>query len=210
MKKNIGAKLRQLRTLRGMTQEELAAASRIHAETVYNLETDKTTPQRRVLEKIAAALNVEPEELLNPAEEAAVHIPVFLDEGARLPRRAHGDDAGFDLFARKPDMVPAHGSLEIDTGVHIAIPKGYAGLVISKSGLLFGHDLISDGLIDPGYTGSIRVKLYNLGNTSYVVESGDKVSQIVFVPIAEPGLYRVAAPLAETERGDGGFGSTGR
>ena len=137
-------------------------------------------------------------------------LPVFLDPGAFPPQRAHETDAGFDLYSPKTDLVPRHGSCVIDTGVHIAIPEGCAGLLVSKSGLNVKRGLLSDGLIDPGYTGSIRVKLYNHSDTSYIVEKGDKISQLVFIPILEPELREVPDHLEPTERGDGGFGSTGR
>ena len=209
-KTNIGAKLKQLRLLRNMTQEELAAASGVNSDTIWKYENDERSPTSLTLSALAHALGVTVQELKEPYAPRTVQFLVFLDQGAVMPRRAHAEDAGFDLFASRPDVVPAHGSVIIDTGVHVAIPEGYAGLVISKSGLMFGHDLVSDGLIDAGYTGSIHVKLFNLGETSYIVEKGDKVSQLVFVPIASPDLIRSTVPLDDTERGNGGFGSTGR
>ena len=136
-------------------------------------------------------------------------MKVKLDKGAIMPTRAHDTDAGLDLYAIKQDYIPARGSATIDTGVHIQLPPGTAGLLVSKSGLNVKHNLTSTGLIDEGYVGSIRVKLYNHGWSGYYVEAGDKISQLVILPVLKPEL-ELAEELEETERGDGGFGSTGR
>lgn len=126
-----------------------------------------------------------------------------------MPERAHEADAGLDLFSMEEKVVPAHGSATFDTGVHTEIPVGYAGFLKSKSGLNVKHNITSDGVIDAGYTGSIVVKLYNHGDTDYTVRAGDKVSQLVILPVLLPEL-EVVGSLDETERGDNGFGSTGR
>ena len=136
-------------------------------------------------------------------------INISVDAGSYLPDRAHDADAGYDLRAPKVGFIPKGGSLVIDTGVHMEIPEGYCGKLCSKSGLNVRFGIISDGLIDSGYTGSIKVKLYNLSNAGYVIEAGDKISQIVLLPVATPELNLVAV-LDDTERGDKGFGSTGR
>lgn len=137
-------------------------------------------------------------------------LKVKLDIGAKMPTKAHEWDAGFDLYSREMDKLIRGGSHEdFDTGVHIAIPKGYCGFLKSKSGLNVKHDITSDGVIDAGYTGSIVVKLYNHGNTDYVVKSGDKITQLVFLPVPKCKLVKVD-DLDNTERGDRGFGSSGR
>ena len=97
----------------------------------------------------------------------------------------------------------------IDTGVHVEIPEGYTGFLKSKSGLNVKHNLIGEGVLDALYTGSVRVKLYNLGDTDYQILRGDKIIQMVILPCAYCEFTRVDK-FAETERGDGGFGSTGR
>lgn len=206
---NIADKLSQLRTMRNLTRYQLSERSGIRWETVVAAEDGGPVRDSTVI-ALAKALDVTVRELLEPCTEDEQQFMVYLDEGAYLPRKAHPEDAGFDLFSPKTDMVPRRGYTVIDTGVHVAIPRGYAGLLVSKSGLNVKHNLISDGLIDSGYTGSIRVKLYNLGDVSYMVEAGDKISQLVFIPIAEPDLIESASPLPETERGDRGFGSTGK
>ena len=134
---------------------------------------------------------------------------IILDPGAFMPEFAHKTDAGADLRSPVCATVPARGSVVIDTGVHVEIPEGYVGILKSKSGLNVKHDLIGTGTIDSGYSGSIRVKLYNLGYTDYQVFRGDKIIQLVIMPCVYCEFTEVDK-FAETERGDGGFGSTGR
>lgn len=134
---------------------------------------------------------------------------VSLDAGARKPERAHPDDAGLDLFSREAVRIPARGSAVIDTGVHTEIAEGCCGILISKSGLNIKHGILSTGLIDSSYRGSIRAKLYNNTDEDYIVEVGDKITQLVILP-CELVDVEVVGELSETERGNGGFGSTGR
>lgn len=139
-------------------------------------------------------------------------LPVLLDEGAVMPTRAHATDAGLDVYApatMAPITIQVDGSATIDTGLHVAIPVGYVGLLKSKSGLNVRHGITSEGVIDAGYTGSVRVKLYNMSDRLYTVRPGDKVSQLVIVPCITPAPMLVEA-LDATERGDKGFGSSGR
>lgn len=138
-------------------------------------------------------------------------MKIKLDKGAYMPTRAHDTDAGLDLYCPvgQAQIVPAKESAVFDTGVHIELPLGTAGMVKSKSGLNVKHGLTSEGVVDVGYTGSIVVKLYNHSGYDYEVKEGDKISQLVIVPILTPELELVNN-LEETERGDGGFGSTGR
>lgn len=136
-------------------------------------------------------------------------MKVMLDAGAYMPVRAHKDDAGLDL--RSPDtfIVKAGKSLKIDSGVHVEIPAGYVGFLKAKSGLNVKYGITCTGVIDAGYTGSIVVKLYNNGSDDVLFERGDKIAQLVILPIVCPDLVQVDS-LEDTERGDAGFGSTGR
>lgn len=148
-----------------------------------------------------------------------MNIKVMLDKDAIMPMRAHEWDAGLDLYSPSCEIVPRTeimgvlsvqvGSRTIDTGVHIEIPKGYVGFIKSKSGLNVNHGLTAEGVIDSGYTGSIRVKLYNHTREDYAINEGDKIAQLVILPIITPDLELVDE-FEATERGDGGFGSTGR
>jgi dUTP pyrophosphatase len=136
-------------------------------------------------------------------------MKIMLDEGAKMPTRAHSTDAGLDLYSRDTVIVFAGKSEVFDTGVHIELPKGTVGYIKSKSGLCMKHDIVTTGTIDEGYNGSIRVKLFNLGDAHYVVNKGDKIAQLVIHPILKPDLELVDK-LEETERGANGFGSSGR
>lgn len=136
-------------------------------------------------------------------------MKVKLDEGAYMPERAHSLDAGYDIRTPRAVKVLPYGSVVIDTGVHVEIPPNHVGMLKSKSGLNINRDLVGEGVIDSGYTGSIRVKLYNHGEQTRVFHKGDKITQLVVMPIITPELELVSH-LEETERGESGFGSSGR
>lgn len=152
-------------------------------------------------------------------------MKIKLDHGATLPTRAHYTDAGLDLYSmEEKTIMPRHISYTelqsgkakllpmgetFDTGVHMEIPKGYFGKLESRSGLNVKHHVVScGGVIDSGYTGSIKVKLYNFGSEPYIVHKGDKICQIIIQPCLCDAL-QVVDELEETERGENGFGSTG-
>ena len=140
-------------------------------------------------------------------------LKVKLDPGAIMPTRAHEMDAGLDLYSTIEGYVFCNdgiceNSLCIDTGVHVEIPAGYVGMIKSKSGLNVKCGITSEGVIDAGYTGSIVVKLYNNSGRNVHIKRGQKISQLVILPIITPELELVDS-LEDTERGNGGFGSTG-
>lgn len=138
-------------------------------------------------------------------------IKIKLDEGAKLPVRAHPTDAGLDLFSRDEVTIWGGKDYTFDTGVHIELPEGFYGKIESKSGLNVNQGIVScGGVIDEGYIGSIKVKLYNLSDRSYHFVVGDKIAQLIIQPyFAEIG-FQVVESLEETDRGENGFGSTGR
>lgn len=139
-----------------------------------------------------------------------IKISTVLDEGAYMPEKAHETDAGFDIRSRGSADIPPRGSAFFDTGVHVAIPAGYVGFLKAKSGLNVKRDITGTGVIDSGYTGSIGVKLYNNSNINSVhIDPGDKIIQLVILPIPEVEFF-LAEELPESERGNGGFGSTGK
>lgn len=135
-------------------------------------------------------------------------LNINLDRGAVMPNRAHPDDAGLDLYANEDAYIAPHDWATVDTGVHIAIPRCYVGLLTSKSGLMANHGITCRGTIDAGYTGSIRAVLFNHSDRVYKVERGCKVTQLLIMPILTPELEPVET-LEETGRGSRGFGSTG-
>ena len=134
-------------------------------------------------------------------------MKVVLDANAILPTRAHEWDAGYDLYSREDAIVYAGDSWTFDTGVHMAIKPGWVGDVKSKSGLMM-NGIITDGTVDSGYTGSIRVKLFNVSRCAMSFVKGQKIAQLVLKKIDTPEL-EVVDRLEETSRGDGGFGSSG-
>lgn len=132
---------------------------------------------------------------------------IKLDEGAYAPTRAHETDAGLDLYAREGQYVYAGDQAVFDTGVHVELQKGYAGLLVSKSGLNVVESVTSTGLIDEGYSGSIRVKLYNHGKEHVYIRGGQKISQLVLIPVAYEDV-EIVDEIGSGERGENGFGST--
>ena len=139
-----------------------------------------------------------------------VKMKVVLDEGAHEPRRAHETDAGLDIRCRDGFTVPARGCVIVDTGVHVELPAGTCGQLWSKSGLNTKHAITTTGLIDEGYTGQIRVAVYNHSDRSYTFQAGDAITQLVVVPCTYVKTEVVESFDGETDRGDDGFGSTGR
>lgn len=136
-------------------------------------------------------------------------MKIKLDPGAIAPKRAYDPDAGLDLYATEERIVEAKGDAIFHTGVHVEIPKGCAGLLVSKSGLNVKHGITSTGLIDEGYSGEIIVKLYNHGGRDFTVFRGDKISQLVIIPVKHEPV-EIVDEIGSGERGEAGFGSTGR
>lgn len=136
-------------------------------------------------------------------------LRVCLDPGAYLPQRAHDTDSGLDLRTPVDAYVRAGGSTVIDTGVHIQLPPGTVGMLKSKSGLNVKDGIVSEGVIDEGYTGRIKVKLYNHGTEAKQFSRGDKITQLVVLPVLYPRVEQ-AEEIEGGPRGDNGYGSTGR
>ncbi len=134
-------------------------------------------------------------------------MKIKLDKGAIAPTRGHRWDGGLDLYAMEDGIVDLVRTF--NTGVHVEIPEGYVGLIRSRSGMMVNHGITTDGTIDAHYTGPIKVCLINHNSFQYEVKAGDKIAQLVIVPCMLPRLELVDS-LEETDRGDGGFGSTGR
>jgi dUTP pyrophosphatase len=134
-----------------------------------------------------------------------------LDRGLPLPCRARTGDAGVDLYAAAEVTLGPGERAAVGTGVAVAIPEGHAGLVTPRSGLALRHGLSivnTPGVVDSGYRGEIRVILVNLGAVPVTLTRGDRIAQLVVVPVAAADLVEVAE-LPPSERGEGGFGSTG-
>lgn len=130
------------------------------------------------------------------------------DPEAKLPVFAYEGDAGMDIFSCKDYEIPSFEKKTIGTGLKIAVPRGYAGFIWDKSGLASNHSLTTlAGVLDSGYRGELKVILMNLGRESYEVKKGQKIAQLVIKKVEKPEI--IESDLDETERGEGGFGSSG-
>lgn len=142
-------------------------------------------------------------------------INVVLLNGACMPSKAHEDDAGFDLYvpAGLPDgqiEIDCNAPVTISTQLRVEIPNGYVGLVMPRSSMSRRGLVTFIGVIDSGYTGVIQICMQNINQKEKAfVYSGERIAQLVIVPIAKFGLVEVDF-IADTERGNGGFGSTGK
>ncbi len=125
-----------------------------------------------------------------------------------IPERAHVTDAGADIRTPENFTLKAHSSEIIQTGVHIELPPNTVGMLKSKSGLNVKHGIISEGVIDEGYSGEIIVKLYNLSDEDHRFERGDKITQLVVMPVSYVP-FEQADSIKGGTRGDDGIGSTG-
>ena len=139
-----------------------------------------------------------------------VRVKIFLDEGAYMPTRGYETDAGLDLRCMEDLYIEAGDSEEVNTGVHLVIPEGYAGVLVSKSGLNVKQGITTTGLIDANYTDSIRVRVYNDGSDYKHFNPGDKITQIVFVKLPKVELVMQEVLNVGSLRLDNGYGSTGR
>ena len=142
-----------------------------------------------------------------------MRLPVRrLDAAATLPTRAHDGDAGLDLYAVEAATVWAGRRASVGTGIALEIPPGHAGLVLPRSGLAARHGIAlvnAPGLIDAGYRGEVRILLLNTDTDEHFeIAPGDRIAQLLLVPFAAAEPVEVAE-LAVSERGEGGFGSSG-
>ena len=136
-----------------------------------------------------------------------------LKDEAVVPSRAHEGDAGLDLYACEAAHLGPGERWSVGTGVAVEVPEGHAGMVLPRSGIARDHGIAlvnSPGLIDAGYRGEVRVLLLNTDPAeTFRVEPGERIAQLVVVPVGLPEPVEVES-LSESSRGDGGFGSSGR
>ena len=133
-------------------------------------------------------------------------------EAATLPKRAHDSDAGLDLYSAESARIGPGERVSVGTGLAVQIPEGLAGLVLPRSGLALKHGIAlvnSPGLIDAGYRGEVRILLLNTDrNAEFRLAVGDRVAQLILVPIAHASPLE-ADELDSSARGSSGFGSSG-
>ena len=135
---------------------------------------------------------------------------IEVKNGAELFKK-HATDAGFDVKSNELVTIPAQSSAIISTGLHIKLPLGSVGLLWSRSGLSVNHKIeVGAGCIDYGYEGEVKVHLYNHSNTDYTVMKGDRIAQLLVIPIMIPKIeYVDELSPTSSERESDGFGSTG-
>jgi dUTP pyrophosphatase len=142
-----------------------------------------------------------------------MEIPLLkLDIGLPTPSHSHTGDAGTDLYARTDTVLEPGERRMVPTGIAVAVPEGYAGLVVPRSGIAARHGIgvvNGPGLLDSGYRGEVNVILINHGSKPFPIARGDRIAQLVVVPFVTQQFVEVDE-LPESVRGDGGFGSTGR
>ncbi len=133
-----------------------------------------------------------------------------LTENAKMPIYGHPGDAGMDLFSAEDYEIPTNSRVLVSTGISVAIPTGYVGLLWDKSGLAAKNGLTTlGGVIDCGYRGEIKVVIQNHSQGKYLIKKGQKITQMLIQPIVSPTLEETDSLEENTSRGDGGFGSTG-
>lgn len=135
-----------------------------------------------------------------------------LHPDAVLPTYAHGpgEDAAMDLCAVERIVLSPGAAQAVPTGIAIELPRGHEAQVRPRSGLALKHSVtVNFGTIDPGYRGEIRVVMFNLGRSDYVVEKGDRIAQLIVAPY-DAVEWQEGDELADSARGAGGFGSSGR
>ena len=132
-----------------------------------------------------------------------------LSATAIIPKYIHPHDAGMDLYSNETITLQPQERKLISTGIAMAIPSGYVGLIWDKSGIAANHGLKTmAGVIDSGYRGEIKILIHNLSSRPYTVQSGTKIAQMLIQPVVQNEIIEVKE-LDDTSRGVGGFGSTG-
>ena len=146
------------------------------------------------------------------SEPAKIRFRMAEGCGDLTPAKAHADDAAYDLRARVDMELPSRRSILVPTGLFLELPFGYEAQIRPRSGLALKHDIMltnSPGTVDAGYRGEVGVIVYNGGTEPFPVRRGDRIAQMVIAKLPEVELTAVAE-LGETDRGAGGFGSTGK
>lgn len=160
---------------------------------------------------IAAVINISHQEgrttgrlLWTPAYDGA------LDDGARAPTKSYSGDAGYDLYVKSSIDIPSHMTMNIFTGIKVELPSGYWGLLIARSSTIHRLNLrVQTAVIDNGYRGELSTMVSNDNPYSVFVEKGERLAQLILMPLADLTVAQVPA-LSKSERGEKGYGSSGR
>jgi dUTP pyrophosphatase len=140
-----------------------------------------------------------------------MRLPVRLTlPEAKLPTKAHPEDAAYDLYSPLDFTLSKGQTITVNLGVHFSIPKGWYGQIAGRSSLAKAGCTVLGGVVDSGYTGPVHAILVNLGHEDRAFKQGDRIAQIIILPVAQADIELVAEFERTTNRGDGGFGSSGR
>ena len=143
-----------------------------------------------------------------------MEVKIKLENGCEnfCPKKAHPDDAGYDLYSRIDAVLEPLSGMAIPVGFAMELPSGYEAQIRPRSGLAAKHHITvtnSPGTVDANYRGEIKAILYNLGKEPFIIQCGDRIAQMVICKLPEIELQEVTA-LSESDRGTGGFGSSGK
>ena len=143
-----------------------------------------------------------------------MEVKIKLENGCEnfCPKKAHPDDAGYDLYSRIDAVLDPLSGMAIPVGFVMELPSGYEAQIRPRSGLAAKHHITvtnSPGTVDANYRGEIKAILYNLGKEPFIIQCGDRIAQMVICKLPEIELQEVTA-LSESDRGTGGFGSSGK
>lgn len=196
---------------RGQARENIELSKQAIDSLVEELKPSEN--KKKILDKIFNLIFEVFDKALEQYHSYDIKLPIKLDEGAHMPTYAHDTDAAADLYARETITLPAHSiSNKIGSGVYIALPEGWVGLIFprssigAKTGLRLSN---SAGIIDSDYRGELGILYDNISDSDYTINAGDRIAQLMVMP-----SYRFAPvpvdTLDETERNDGGFGSSGK
>lgn len=133
----------------------------------------------------------------------------LLSPDATTPVRATPESAGYDLFSSVTSRVPSFGQSIVETGIAVQIPSGHYGRLVVRSGICARYSVhVGAGVIDQDYRGPLRIIMFNLSDQDFLINKGQKVAQLILEKISTPTV-QIVDSLSVTERGSGGFGSTG-
>lgn len=167
------------------------------------------TPATNESKSSAKASSLVPEGSAAPAGPLSLRIKLLSEHG-KAPQCSSPGAAGYDIFSAQDATIGAHGRALIATDISLDIPVGFYGRVAPRSGLALKYGIdVGAGVIDSDYRGPLGVVLFNFGDAEFVIKRGDRIAQLLIEPIAKPAIT-VVAELDGTERGQGGFGSTGK
>jgi dUTP pyrophosphatase len=196
-----------------LTDTDIARLSGVDIQRFKALKDKKLFPSLDEMIAIMDAIGYYAVMAFEKKEKLGMHTSVSLkrlSDSAKIPTKGRAGDAGYDLYASEASVIPAMGSALIPTGVSIKLPNFTVGRILSRSGLSVKHKIeCGAGVIDPNYTGELKVHLYNHSDEAYPVSVGDRIAQLVILPKMDVDFLECDS-LEESDRNSDGFGSSGK